>query len=298
MNKKNIVLFFLLLAAGCGPGQRETGCPGREFTDDLGRKVMLPARVDRVISFAPSLTEMIYALGAGDKLVGVTSWCNWPPQAKEKPAVGDIMNPNFERMVSLKPDLVVMIGARPGPVLNRLESLGIKVLVFRDEDFSDIGRAIAALGRALGLEKRADSLNSAIAAQLDSLKAEAAKIEPGKRPKVFAEIGFNPLFTAGGQSFIGQMITQAGGLNIAEDMGDYYAAINPEKVVKENPDVILLLHPQASVKEVHQRLGWQGISALKNRRVYGNLDQDVILRPGPRFIQGLKLLHSVFYEKH
>lgn len=285
------LLFFL----GCSTQPRPHGRGDLIVTDDLGRNVSLEGQPSRIISFAPSLTEMIYALEGQDRLAGVTSWCNWPTQAKQKTVVGDMMSPNFERMVSLKPDLAVMIGSVPGPLLKKFEALNIPVICFRDETVPDIRRAMKVLGLLLECPARADSLVMETDSQLAALKASVDSVPVEKRPKVFAELGSSPLFAAGDQSFIGQMIALAGGINVTGEIPSSYAAVNPELVVKGDPDIIIVLHPQAGKKEIEQRVGWQNISAVKSGKVYPGLDQDVILRPGPRFVEGLKILHGIFY---
>ena len=293
--KRSLYFIFLLLLLGCSAQPRPQGKMTLTITDDLGRAVSLSGAPLRIISFAPSITEMIYALGGEERLVGVTSWCNWPPRAREKTAVGDMMNPNFERMVSLKPDLAVMIGSRPGPLLKKFEALNIPVICFRDETVADIQRVVKVLGQLLECPSRADSLNREIDSQLAGIKAAVDSVPLEKRPKVFAELGSSPLFAAGDSSFIGQMIALAGGINVTGNIPSSYAAVNPELVAKSDPDIIIVLHPQTGKKEIEQRLGWQNISAVRNGRIYPGLDQDVILRPGPRFTEGLKILHGIFY---
>ena len=286
---------FLLFLLGCSAQPRPHGKMTLTVTDDLGRTISLSQAPSRIISFAPSLTEMVYALGGENRLAGVTAWCNWPPQAKEKTVVGDMISPNFERMVSLKPDLALIIGSRPSPLLKKFEALNIPVLCFKDETVADIQRALKVLGQVLECPSRADSLNREMDLQLAAIKAAVDQVPMEQRPKVFAELGSSPLFAAGDQSFIGQMIALAGGINVTGKIPSSYAAVNPELVVKNDPGIIIVLHPQASRKDIEQRLGWQNVSAVKNGRIYPGLDQDVILRPGPRFTEGIKILHGIFY---
>ena len=288
-------LLFLMVFLGCSAQPRPQSQKSLTVTDDLGRAVSLDVAPSRIISFAPSITEMVYALGGEDRLAGVTSWCNWPPRAKEKTAVGDMMSPNFERMVSLKPQLAIMIGSRPGPLLKKFEALDIPVICFKDETVADIQRAVKVLGLLLERPAKADSMIKEIDSQLTAIKAAVDSVPLNERPKVFAELGSSPLFAAGDSSFIGQMIVLAGGINVTGDIGSSYAAVNSELVVKNDPDIIIVLHPQADKKQIEQRVGWQNVSAVKSGRIYPGLDQDVILRPGPRFIEGLKILHGIFY---
>jgi len=293
--KLSLYFISLLFLMGCSAQPRPQGHRILTVTDDLGRTVSLNQAPSRIISFAPSITEMIYALGSEGRLVGVTSWCNWPPHAGKKTAVGDMISPNFERMVSLKPDLALMIGSRPSPLLKKFEALDIPVVCFRDETVADIQRALKVLGLLLECPSRADSLNREIDLQLAAIKAAVDSVPLEKRPKVFAELGSSPLFAAGDSSFIGQMIALAGGINVTGKIPSPYAAVNPELVAKSDPEIIIVLHPQAGKKEIGQRLGWQNISAVRNGRIYSGLDRDVILRPGPRFTEGLKILHGIFY---
>lgn len=293
--KRSLYFISLLFLLGCSAQPRQHGKMTLSITDDLGRTVSLSQAPLRVISFAPSLTEMVYALGGEDRLEGVTAWCNWPPQAKEKTVVGDMMSPNFERMVSLKPDLALMIGSRPSPLLKKFEALNIPVLCFKNETVADIQRALRVLGQLLECPSRADSLNREMDLQLAAIKTAVDSVPVEKRPKVFAELGSSPLFAAGDSSFIGQMIALAGGINITGNIPSSYAAVNPELVVKNNPDIIIVLHPQATKEQIEQRLGWQNVPAVRNGRIYPGLDQNVILRPGPRFTEGLMILHGIFY---
>lgn len=293
--KRYPYFIFLLFLLGCSAQPRSHGKTALTFTDDLGRTVSLDQAPLRIISFAPSITEMVYTLGGEGRLVGVTSWCNYPPQAKEKTVVGDMMNPNFERMVSLNPDLALMIGSAPGPLLKKFEALNIPVICFRDETVADIQRAVKVLGLVLDCSSRSDSLNREMDLQLAAIKAAVDSVPKDQRPKIFAELGSSPLFAAGDSSFIGQMIALAGGINATGDIPASYASVNPELVVKSEPDIIIVLHPLASKRNIEQRLGWQKVPAVKSGRIYAGLDQDVILRPGPRFTEGLKILHGIFY---
>lgn len=285
-----------LLLFSCGRPQVACRNEGFSFHDRLGRKVELEQRPQRIVSFAPNLTEMIYALGAEDKLIAVTAWCNYPPQARQKEIVGDYQSPNWEKMLSLKPDLVLLVGTEDSPILSRLKAHRIPAAVFRSETPADIVAEISLLGTLLDRPREADSLAQAIGSQLDSLQSAAAAVT-APRPKVFAEIADRPLYTGNDRSFLGQLISLAGGENIAGDMTETYAAFNPELVIARKPDVILILHPGADAREVAKRPGWASIPAVKNGRLYYGFDLDLMMRPGPRFVQAAKALHRIFYEK-
>ncbi len=249
----------------------------------------------RVISFAPSLTEMVYAINCQDRLVGVTSWCSYPPEAKSKTVVGDYASPNWERMASLKPDLVILVGSEKSPMLSRLKAMGIPAAVFHSETADDILGDIKLLGKMLGGQAAADSLVFRLRLQMDSLSRSVASIPSDQRPRVFAEISDRPLMTGGDQSFLGQLIAMAGGRNIFGNLPQDYAAVNPENVFQGRPDIILIMHPGATPSDVRDRLGWSAIPAVKSGRIVSGLDLDLLMRPGPRFTQAAWKLHQVFY---
>lgn len=266
-------------------------------TDDIGRTVILSKTPGRVISLAPNITEMIYALQADDHLVGVTSWCNFPPRSRQKEIIGDATTANLERILALKPDLAVMVGTKNTPILAKLEALKIPTLVLNPASLEDISKDIRLLSVVFNKQSAADSLLIAISATLNKISSSLEVIPPGKRPQVYAEISSQPLMTAGRTGLVGRLIDRAGGENIMADLGRDYAVINPEIVIQRRPDIILILHPQTDKKQLAERIGWQNIPAVKNNKVFDDLDLDIILRAGPRSVMGLKELHRIFYEK-
>ncbi len=266
-------------------------------TDDIGRTVILSQTPERVISLAPNITEMIYALQAGDKLVGVTSWCNYPPQSQKKEIIGDATTANLERILALKPDLAVMVGTKNTPILAKLEALKIPALVLNPASLEDISQDIRLLSVVFNKQPVADSLLTVISTTLNEITSSLEMISLGKRPKVYVEISSQPLMTAGHKGLVGLLIDRAGGENIMSDLDRDYAVINPEIVIQRRPDIILILHPQTDEKQLAERIGWQNIPAVKNKKVFDDLDLDIILRAGPRSVIGLKELNRIFYEK-
>lgn len=299
MKKSFLLIIAMFFFISCNQKESQPLYSGENLTvtDGIGRTVTLSKIPDRVISFAPNITEMIYALGADDKLVGVTAWCNYPPQAKEKEVVGDAVTANLERILSLKPDLAVMVGTRNTPILAKLEALKIPVLVLNPVSLDDISKDIKLLSVVFNKQHTADSLLNVIGAALKEIKSSLVLISPDKRPKVYAEISSQPLMTAGNNGLVGQLIDQAGGGNVMSDIDQDYAVINPEIVIQRRPDIILILHPQTDKKQLSERLGWKKIPAVENKKVFDDLDLDIVLRAGPRFIMGLKAMNRRFYEK-
>ncbi|MEW6686248.1 MAG: cobalamin-binding protein [Candidatus Edwardsbacteria bacterium] len=287
-------LFLVLVLLSCTQEkQRE---PSFFLVDDLGREVYFAKVPQRIISLAPSITEIISALNVGDRLVGVTSHCNYPPEAKTKFKVGDFANPNLERIAVLKPDLILLTSQGQSQLLTKLEGLKLNNFVIQAESVEKIYHSIELLGTILGKRTIADSLVQEMKqgfAQLDSLVRAENLTSP--RPRVFFELSDNPLMTAGENSFIGELIHRAGGMNIATDLSQSYAVINSERVIEANPQVIIMAHPVSDKREIAERIGWSKISAIKTGRVYFNLDLDLLMRPGPRVVQGAEELFRCFY---
>ena len=291
---KNILFMIALAVAVAGCSRQHRPAPTYSVTDDAGRTVAFAAAPQRIVALAPSATELVFALGRGDRVVGVTAWCDYPPQAKQLPQVGDAASVNPEKLLALRPDCAIMVGTRQSPALATLESLHIPTVVLDPKSPADVIHDLRLLGTALSCSTTADSLARQLQTSLNEIWTQT-QLTQAQRPFVFAEIGINPLYTASDDSYIGRMIALAGGRNIAGKMGPEYAAINAEAVIAANPDVILVLHPAAKAAEVSRRIGWAGIGAVRNNRVYDNIDLDVVLRPGPRFVQGLRELHGILY---
>jgi iron complex transport system substrate-binding protein len=294
--KRLIIIALFGFVAGCSRHEAAK-IPVHSVCDDAGRTVAFTQAPRRIVALAPSAAELVYALGCGDRVVGVSAWCNYPPQAKQQPVVGDAASVNAEKLLALKPDFVIMVGGRQSPALATLEALGITAIVLDPKSPDDVIGDLKLLGSALQCSNAADSLASSLSAVIDSFERELALVPEAKRPKAFAEIGINPVYTASSNSYLGQLIALAGGKNIAGTLLQDYAVINAEAVIAANPDVILVLHPMARGADVAHRIGWANISAVRSGRVYDNIDLDVVLRPGPRFVSGLRELHRVLYDQ-
>jgi iron complex transport system substrate-binding protein len=245
----------------------------------------------RVVSLVPSVTEVIYALGAEAALVGNTNQCDYPEAAKQVPKVGDFLRPDVERIVSLRPTLVFATLPMHQQLLEKLAELGVRTYVSRPENLAGVMAEIDSIGTLLGRRPQAESLVAAMRARLDSLPAVTDS------PTVFAEISSAPLVTTGGRTFINELIQRAGGRNVFADVLQEYPAVDAEAVVSRNPDVILLLHPDVKADEVRDRVGWQKIRAVQSNRVYEGLDDDLFFRPGPRVVDGVETLYRVLHKE-
>jgi len=294
MGKKKALIGFAVLASliYVHPESKAQARPELTVKDQLGREVRFEQPVRRIVSLAPSATETIYALGAENRLVGVTSFCNYPPEVQRKKKVGSYYLPSLEKIVALKPDLIVLSAPGQEQIQTKLEGLGLKVLVLNPRTSGETLESFRLLGKVLGLEARAESLVLQVRAQLDSVRAQA-QADP---PLVFVEIDSAPLFTCGGKSFLGELVRIAGGRNLFEDLPRDYAVVSAERVVTGKPDVILVVHPNAKARDVKERLGWGAIPAVKEDRVYDGLDEDVLTRPGPRIGLAAEILQDKFNE--
>lgn len=275
-------LILALAAIGCRV-QAPQGVPEKELrghlvTDDLGRQILVGKPIDRVVSLAPSLTESIFAVGAGDKLVGVTTYCNYPEEARSKEKVGDTQTPNIERIVALKPDVVfVSTASQLEAFMNTLDDQGIAVYVMDAKSLNDIFEDLRTLGSLLGTEASANAL----VADLDKRVKEISVSEP---VRVFVQISNEPLFTIGKDSFLTELVAKAGGISVTRDVPSGYPKLSKETASAMDPDVIIL---SDSEDNREPNAVFKSSDAVKNGRVY-RIDADIISRPGPRLVDALE----------
>lgn len=268
-----ILLLFLLTAFSCGSRKRS----------------LTTEKKLRCVSLVPSITEIIYAIGAEEMLFGTTNQCDFPLRAREKIKVGDFQSPDIERILALKPDIVFTTLPMHRQLIERLRELRIPVYVSHPKDIEGVFAEVESVGVILGQTEEARRLVSDLRRRLDSLPTFSDK------PKVYVEISVAPLMSVGKGAFINDIIHRAGGQNVFEDFNAPYPVVDPELVAKANPDVILLLHPLVSADEIKQRVGWSSIKAVCTGRVYSGLDEDLFFRPGPRVVDGIVLLARLLH---
>jgi len=258
------------------------------FKDDLGREVTLSGRPVRIIPLAPSLTEILYFLGLGDRVVGVTTFSHYPPEATSKPKVGSYINLNVEKIISLSPDLVIGTadGNEPG-VVRLLEQAGVPVFIVNPRDVIEVIETVDTLGKVCGLPKEAGNLSRALTEKVDNI---LEKTKHRKRPLVFLQINVKPIMTINRHTFHHDLIRIAGGINMTADEPITYPRISLEEVLRRKPDVILISSMERGGRFERARQGWlkwTSIPAVKNGRVH-LVDSDLIDRPSPRMIRGLE----------
>lgn len=249
---------------------------------------------ERIVSLGPSLTEEVYLLGAGDRLVGCTTYCRWPPEARKKEKVGTVVKVDVERVLALKPDLVLATSLTDPRDVKKMRELGLRVVVFpQPRSFQDLCSQFLLLGRLLGREAVAQRIVARVRAQVERIRALVKGL---RRPRVFAEIGAHPLFTATGESFINDLIEMAGGINIAAQAGR--GLYSREKVLEENPDVILIVTMGIVGKE--EKETWEKFKTLKAVRegqVYV-VDSYKVCSPTPvTFVESLKELAVLLHPQ-
>jgi iron complex transport system substrate-binding protein len=259
--------------------------------DDSGVSVSFSKPPVRVISLLPSLTESVCALGKCSTLVGVDRFSNWPKSIQGLPKLGGMGDVNIERIVQLKPDVVLL--ERASPVIARLNGLGIKTFALDIKSISDEERALQKLDLVLGTSESARVWNKI---QKEIVRASKQIPLREKNIRVYFEVNPAP-FAAGRNSFIGDILTQLGVVNIIPDSLGQFPKINPEFVVQSKPDVILLT--ESTVADIQKRPGWSSIPAVMRNRIctFSNDQNDVLVRPGPRMGEAALIISQCIQEK-
>lgn len=255
-----------------------------EVVDDRGVTVQLAAPPQRIVSLLPSLTEVVCELGACDRLVGVDNYSNWPVQVGTLPHVGGLEDANIETIVALKPDVVLL--AASSRAMGRLQGLGLKVVALEPKTLADVRRVIGKVAQVLGSD-RAPAVWERINSGVD---AAARSLPPGLRGKrVYFEVNSAP-YAASEASFIGELLARVGAANVVPGQLGPFPKLNPEFVVRADPEVIMVSDRNAQA--LRNRPGWDRIQAVREQRVcmFTAEQGDVLVRPGPRMAEGAQLM--------
>ena len=255
--------------------------------DDLQRSVSFDKPPQRVISLLPSLTESVCALNECRRLVATDRYSNWPASVGSLPKAGGLDDTQVELIVSLRPDVVLL--DRSARVTERLAQLGIKTFVIETTAYADIARSLSLVAHVLGVPQRAAEVNEALRQEVDTIAREALARRQGQPLSVYFEVD-DSIFAAGEASFIGELLTRLGARNIVPAALGPFPKLNPEYVVRHNPDVIFISQPQ--VRSLASRPGWAGLRAVRQQRICSMSAQtlDVVVRPGPRVADGMRAL--------
>ena len=280
--KARLLSCLAALALGVGIARGEVA-----LRDDLDREVRLPSYPQRIISLLPSLTETVCALQACDRLVATDRYSNWPASVQSLPKTGGLEDAEIEEIVRLHPDLVLL--SRSQRISNRLDELQIQSFVMETQTYAAIAKTIDRIARLLGVEERAAPLKARIESENAALVAREAAKRPGEGPTFYFEVDRAP-YAAGASSFIGEMLARLKARNIVGPELGPFPKINPEFVVRHNPDVIFIA--PAEVDHLKERPGWSDIRAVKEHRLcsFPPEVRDVIVRPGPRVSEGMRAL--------
>jgi len=265
--------------------------------DQTGRTIELPDSPKRVVSLAPSITEIIYDLKCQDLLKGVTLYSDYPEQAQSLPKVGSYVYLDLEKIVSLKPDLCIGIkDGNPKEIVLRLESMGIPVYAVNPRNLSTIQKTIMEIGDLLNARKQADNLVAEMRSRINRVSEITARAD--HLPKVFLQIGIAPIVSAGADTFLHEMIVTAGGTNVAEKYKSY-PRFSIEEVVVSEPDIIVItsMARQDVFDQVKaQWAQWPGLPAVKNNRIF-LVNSDLFDRPTPRLLDGLEILVELIHPE-
>lgn len=291
-NIKNAIILFLIIGIlSCNETPQITD--NKSFIlDDLGKKFEPKSKIERIVSLAPNLTELLFTLNAGNKIVGNTKYCNFPDSAKSIEKVGDLLTVDVEKIVTLKPDIIfITVEGNSKFDYDKLKQLGFNVFVSNPKNFKGIKKTLKDMSKILNREKYADSL-------IGNWDLRIAKVKETHNI-IVAEtalflVSTNPIFTVGKNSFINEIITFAGLKNIAADKEINYPLLNREEIVKRDPDYIILY--ETNTNKINELLNaypeWNTLTAVVNKRVFF-VNADLYSRPGPRFVDAVENLNKM-----
>lgn len=274
------------------------GCPSARaarFQDALGREVVLEGPPQRIVALAPSLTEILYALGLGQRVVGVTAFSDYPPEASQKPKVGSYARVNVERVLSLGPDLILATkdGNKPRTV-RLLERAGIPVFVVNPRNVREALETLSRLGDVCGIPEAGRRLEAGLRKRMEAVRRT---IEGLARPLVFLQINIRPIMSVNRHTFHHDVIRLAGGKNMTAEASMTYPRIGIEEVIRRKPDVIIISSMERGGRFYRARtewLKWSAIPAARNRRVH-LMDSNLLDRPSPRLIEGLEIMARLLH---
>ncbi|MBN1374978.1 MAG: cobalamin-binding protein [Dehalococcoidia bacterium] len=272
-------------------------------TDDLGRKVTINKLPERIVSLAPSNTEILFALSLDDKIIGVTDYCDYPEAAKTKTRVAGYSTPDLERLVSLHPDLIVAESIQEKTVLPALERLGMTVFVAEATTIDSILNHISVLGKITAKSTIASKLVDDMNSEINSIASKTKNLSGTERLRVLYVNWDDPIWTMGRNTFVNDIIKIAGGINIYDADFEKSRAVSLESVITKNPQVIFVsgmgTTGDAVLNGIKDEVRLYSVDAMKNNRIYKISNADLIERPGPRIVEGLaevaKMIHPEIF---
>lgn len=285
-------IFAITILLACGlPIMAKTA------EDQLGREIRVPDDPKRIIALAPSITEIIFALGQQDRLKGTTQFSNYPAEAAKLPKVGSDVRLDLERIVALNPDLCIAIkDGNPKGIIDRLQSLNIPVFAVNPRNLESMMQTIQKIGSILNASQKANTLVKDMRSRIQQVDALVSRID--RRPRVFIQIGISPIISAGTNTFIHELIVRAGGLNVAAS-NRAYPHFSREQVLALAPDVLIITSMARSGAFEKAKADWNRLShmpAVREKRIY-TVNSDVFDRPSPRLLDALEILTRLLHPK-
>ena len=277
------------VAVACGGGERQVAVDATR--DDYGAVVDTLPVARRIVSLNPTTTEILFALGAGDRVVGRSRWDQWPDAARAVPEVGDAIRPSVERVLAARPDLVVLYaGGDNRDAADALTRAGVRVVALRVDLIADFLRALRLLGALTATGAAAGTIADSVTATLDAVRRATPPGAP--RPTVFMHVWDNPLMAIGGGSFMSELVDIAGGRNVYADHPEPSAAISFEDLLRRNPDVVLAA--PIAARELREAARWQSLPAVREGRVL-TYDTTLVARPSVRLGEAARSLATLLH---
>ena len=320
MFRKPLILTLLLalLIAGCAPVATPTPAPIATevpateapaseqiyFSDSVGNEVILGGVSQRIVSLAPSITEILFEIGAGGQVVGRTDYCNYPEEALALPSVGGFSAEaiSLETIISLEPDLVIGGSEYQAELIKPLQDAGIPLFISQPASLAEIADSLTLLGKVTGHESEAAAVAAEMQSRIDAVTQAVSAVPADQRPTVFYEVWHEPLMSANGSTVVGELINLAGGVNLFADLTDEYPTVSVEQIVEVDPQFIIgpSSHgDQMSAEVIGKREGWGNLSAVKNNAIY-IVDGDIVSHASPRIVIVLeefaKILHPDLFK--
>ncbi|MDD5127488.1 MAG: cobalamin-binding protein [Dehalococcoidales bacterium] len=300
-----LISMFTFLPSCASPAAAPTVTNNAAFpmtlTDQSGRTVTIERAPQKIVSLAPSNTEIVYALGLADNLAGVTEYCNYPASALSKPKIGGFSTVNIEKVVAIQPDLIIAADVHREEIVPELERLGLTVITIDPHTIDEVIAAIELVGKATERTDAAVKLAAEMQQRIKAVTGRTAALSDAQRPRVFYIVWHNPLMTTGGMTRINELIMMAGGSSISRNLNEDYPKISLEVVINTNPEIIISGggHGTGASEPLKYALAeprLAGTSARQNQHVY-DIDADLTSRPGPRIVDGLEALAEMIHPE-
>lgn len=305
-----VISVSLIAATGCAGGEPKTVTKTTTvtetiteitITDDLGREVTIEGTPSKIVSLAPSNTEILYALGLEDKLVAVTEYCNYPEDALSKEKVGGYGDVDIEKIVVINPDLILAEDLHKHEVIPALERLGFTVIALVPHNFQEVMDSIMLIGRVTGVEEKALQIVDDMSKKIKTITDETDKINQEEKPKVLYVIWHEPIMSVGSDTRIHELIEKAGGVNIAAVAGEGYPTLTLEEIINTNPQVIMVNEEDYEGGDISRQFILNEsrlavVDAFINGQIYG-INADLTNRPTPRIVEALELMAKMIHPE-